>query len=94
MATVFGDVALTATLLARLTPHSSIHEFDWGSYRFAESVGRKQKPKKSVSCPPRRMAATSGPARPKKEMNLLLNPRGMSHFYVITAMHFSVAISI
>jgi DNA replication protein DnaC len=64
--TVFGDAALTAALLDRLTHHSTIHEFDWESYRFAESVGRKQKAKKPVT---REVAATSGPAGPNKERN-------------------------
>ncbi|MDI6809356.1 MAG: IS21-like element helper ATPase IstB, partial [Candidatus Eisenbacteria bacterium] len=64
--TVFGDAALTAALLDRLTHHSTIHEFDWESHRFAESVGRKQKSSKSVT---REVVATSGPVGPNKEMN-------------------------
>jgi len=64
--TVFGDAALTAALLDRLTHHCTIHEFDWESHRLAESLGRKQKSKKSVS---REGAATSGPGRPNQERN-------------------------
>jgi DNA replication protein DnaC len=64
--TVFGDAALTAALLDRLTHHSTIHEFNWESHRFAESMSKKQKSKKSVS---REVAATSGPAGPNKDMN-------------------------
>ena len=46
---VFGDAALTAALLDRLTHHCSIHQFDWESIRFTESLGatakRKKKPR-------------------------------------------------
>ena len=31
---VFGDAALTAALLDRLTHHCAIHQFDWESIRF------------------------------------------------------------
>jgi DNA replication protein DnaC len=40
---IFGDAALTAALLDRLTHHCSIHEFDWESIRFTESLQRHQK---------------------------------------------------
>ena len=46
---VFGDAALTAALLDRLTHHCAIHQFDWESIRFTESLGaagkRKKKPR-------------------------------------------------
>lgn len=38
--TVFGDATLTAALLDRLTHHCSIHDFNWESIRFAESMRR------------------------------------------------------
>jgi DNA replication protein DnaC len=38
--TVFGDAALTAALLDRLTHHCSIHDFSWESIRFSESMQR------------------------------------------------------
>jgi DNA replication protein DnaC len=38
--TVFGDATLTAALLDRLTHHCSIHDFNWESLRFAESMRR------------------------------------------------------
>ena len=43
---VFGDAALTAALLDRLTHHCSIHEFKWESIRFTESLGAASKRKK------------------------------------------------
>ena len=46
---MFGDAALTAALLDRLTHHCAIHQFDWESIRFTESLGaagkRKKKPR-------------------------------------------------
>ena len=46
---VFGDAALTAALLDRLTHHCAIHQFDWESIRGTESLGaagkRKKKPR-------------------------------------------------
>ena len=45
---VFGDAALTAALLDRLTHHCSIHQFDWESIRFTESLGATAKRKKKT----------------------------------------------
>lgn len=38
--TVFGEAALTAALLDRLTHHCFIHDFNWESIRFKESMQR------------------------------------------------------
>ena len=35
---IFQDANLTAALLDRLTHHSHIHQFDWESIRFSESL--------------------------------------------------------
>ena len=48
---VFGDAALTAALLDRLTHHCSIHEFKWESIRFTESLGAASKRKKKPRPP-------------------------------------------
>jgi DNA replication protein DnaC len=40
---VFHDANLTAALLDRLTHHSFIHQFDWESIRFTDSLARRQK---------------------------------------------------
>lgn len=42
---VFHDANLTAALLDRLTHHSYIHQFDWESIRFTDSLARRQKRK-------------------------------------------------
>jgi DNA replication protein DnaC len=47
----FGDAALTAALLDRLTHHCSIHEFDWESIRFTDSL-KNNKLKKKAAYPP------------------------------------------
>lgn len=39
---VFGDINLTAAMLDRLTHHCSIHQFDWESIRFKQSLARKE----------------------------------------------------
>ena len=44
---VFGDAALTAGLLDRLTHHCSIHQFNWESIRFTQSLGTAAKRKKT-----------------------------------------------
>lgn len=64
--TVFGDAALTAALLDRLTHHCYIHEFDWESNRFTESLQRRKKPKKAAN---HAVAATASPSGPKKDMD-------------------------
>ena len=42
---VFHDANLTAALLDRLTHHSHIHQFDWESIRFTDSLARYKKQK-------------------------------------------------
>lgn len=39
---VFGDANLTAALLDRITHHCHIHQFDWESIRFSESMKHKK----------------------------------------------------
>ena len=64
---VFGDSALTAALLDRLTHRCFIHEFDWESIRFEESMKRlKGSSKKAAN---RAVAATAPPAGAKKVKN-------------------------
>ena len=53
---VFGEAALTAALLDRLTHCCFIHEFSWESIRFEESMKRTKKSKKAVN---RAVAATA-----------------------------------
>ena len=46
---VFGDAALTAALLDRLTHHSHVLVFEGESYRFRESSGKLTKPRKKTN---------------------------------------------
>ena len=55
----FGDAALTAALLDRLTHHCSIHEFDWESIRLTDSL-RNTKLKKKPGNRPDAAGAGSG----------------------------------
>jgi DNA replication protein DnaC len=65
--TVFGDAALTAALLDRLTHHCSIHDFSWESIRFSESMQRmKSVAKKAAN---RAVAATAAPDGANKVRN-------------------------
>jgi hypothetical protein len=64
---VFGDAALTAALLDRLTHHCSIHDFSWESIRFTESMQRmKSGAKKAAN---RAVAATAPLDGAKKVRN-------------------------
>jgi DNA replication protein DnaC len=54
---IFGDAALTAALLDRLTHHCSIHEFDWESLRFSDSLRNNKLRRK----PAHRSAPTCDP---------------------------------
>ena len=47
----FGDAALTAALLDRLTHHCSIHQFDWESIRFTDSLKNNKLKKKPAHRP-------------------------------------------
>ena len=65
--TVFGDATLTAALLDRLTHHCSIHDFNWESIRFSESMLRiKSAAKKAAN---RAVAATAPLEGAKKVRN-------------------------
>jgi DNA replication protein DnaC len=57
--TVFGDAALTAALLDRLTHHSSIHDFGWESIRFSESMQRMKNVTRKASKGRNQEGATS-----------------------------------
>ena len=57
--TVFGDAALTAALLDRLTHHSSIHDFSWESIRFSESMQRMKNVTRKASKGRNQEGATS-----------------------------------
>lgn len=45
---IFGEATLTAALLDRLTHRCFIHEFDWESIRFTESLQRRQNTQKNA----------------------------------------------
>lgn len=53
---VFGDAALTAALLDRLTHRSTILEFDWESIRLTESLKRRGKDGGGKKAPPKKKA--------------------------------------
>ena len=59
---VFGDAALTAALLDRLTHHCQIYPFDWESIRLAESLQRHGNKRRK-----RAVAATAPPAGANNE---------------------------
>ena len=59
---VFGDAALTAALLDRLTHHCQIYPFDWESIRLTESLQRHGKKRRK-----RAVAAPAPPAGANKE---------------------------
>lgn len=62
---ISGDAALTAALLDRLTHHCSIHEFDWESIRFTESLQRHSK--KSIMPATTKSAVTDSESKPRRE---------------------------
>jgi DNA replication protein DnaC len=64
---VFGDAALTAALLDRLTHRCFIHDFNWESIRLTESLQRMKKaPQKAAS---RAVAAPAAPGGASKVRN-------------------------
>lgn len=63
--TVFGDAALTAALLDRLTHHCSIHDFSWESIRFSESMQRMKNVSKKAA---NRAVAATAPLEGAKEV--------------------------
>jgi len=64
---VFGDATLTAALLDRLTHHCSIHDFNWESTRFSESMQRMKGVSKKAAN--RAVAATASPDGANKVRN-------------------------
>lgn len=62
--TVFGDATLTAALLDRLTHHCAIHDFNWESIRFSESMQRMKSVSKKAAN--RAVAATASPEGNKR----------------------------
>lgn len=64
---VFGEAALTAALLDRLTHHCFIYDFEWESIRFTESMQRMKKGAKNAGN--RAVAATAPLEGAKKVRN-------------------------
>ncbi len=64
---VFGEAALTAALLDRLTHRCFIHDFSWESIRFTESLQRMKRGARNAGN--RAVAATAAPAGALKERN-------------------------
>jgi DNA replication protein DnaC len=72
--TVFGDAALTAALLDRLTHHCSIHDFSWESIRFSESMQRMKSGTRKAANRTVAFTAQSEGAKKVKNQKEALNP--------------------